>query len=125
MPPKDQVFKIITDLQALAQALGDVADLKEAAARAKADLDSINQTRAQAEAQLRNTKAGLSNAQIENQRRFEQEVFVKQGELKGLAERIDGLRMQARELADEVASKGAQLSAINNSLADARRKLAS
>ena len=125
MPPKDQVLKIIADLQVLAQALGDVSDLREAASRAKADLDSINQTRTQAEAQLRNTQAGLSNAQIENQRRFEQDVFVKQGELKGLTERIQALRTQAKELADEVTEKEMRCRAATISMDEMRRKLAS
>ena len=118
-------MKIIADLQVLAQALGDVSDLREASARAKADLDSINQTRTQAEAQLRNTQAGLSNAQIENQRRFEQDVFVKQGELKGLTERIQALRTQAKELADEVTQKEMRCRAATISMDEMRRKLAS
>jgi hypothetical protein len=125
MPPKDQVLKIIADLNVLAQALSDVSDLREAASRAKADLDSINQTRTQAEAQLRNTQAGLSRAQIENQRRFEQEVFVKQGELKGLAERIEALRAQAKELADDVTDKEMRVRAATISMDDMKRKLAS
>jgi chromosome segregation ATPase len=119
------VNRIIADLQTLAEALGGVSDLQEALARAKADLDSMNAMREQAEGQMREAQAGLTRAQIQNQKQFEQDMFNKQGQLRNLTERVIALEERAKELSDEVGSKGAQLGSIENSLNDARRKLAS
>jgi predicted nucleic acid-binding Zn-ribbon protein len=119
------VDRIIADLSSLSQSLGELSDLKEAVSRAKADLDSMNVMREQAESQMREAQAGLTRAQIQNQKQFENDMFNKQGQLKSLTERVAALEERAKELSDEVGSKGAQLGSIENSLNDARRKLAS
>ena len=116
--------KIIQDLQALAQALGGVSDLGEATARAKADLDSVKQILVQAKAELAETTAGLTRAQVENQRRFELDMFNKQGELKNLTERVEALQEQAKDLTEELRSKGVQMQSIESAMNDARRRLA-
>ena len=124
MPPKSQVEKIIQDLQALAQALGGVSDLGEATSRAKADLESVKQILTQTKAELAETTAGLTRAQVENQRRYELDMFNKQGELKNLTERVEALQEQAKDLTEELRSKGVQMQSIESAMNDARRRLA-
>ena len=124
MPPKSQVEKIIQDLQELAQALGGVSDLGEATSRAKADLESVKQILTQTKAELAETTAGLTRAQVENQRRYELDMFNKQGELKNLTERVEALQEQAKDLTEELRSKGVQMQSIESAMNDARRRLA-
>jgi hypothetical protein len=118
------VEKIIQDLQGLAQALGGVSDLGEATSRAKADLESVKQMLTQAKAELAETTAGLTRAQVENQRRYELDMFNKQGELKNLTERVEALQAQAKGLTEELRSKGVQMQSIESAMNDARRRLA-
>jgi chromosome segregation ATPase len=125
MPPKSDVSEIITRLQKLEQDIGDLVDLEEAVVRAKADLQSVNRGLDQAKAQMAEAQAGLTQVQKDAQKRFEQDMFNKQGSLRDLGDRIKMLEDKAKALSDEVSTKGGQLRAINSSLDDARRKLAS
>ena len=124
MPPKSQVEKIIADLQQLAQALGGVSDLEEATENAQADLDSLNKNLAQARAQMTEAQGLLTKAQAEAQRKYEQDMFIKQGALKSLQDRITALEAREKELTNEVSAKGLQLQSIESGFAEARRRLA-
>ena len=124
MPPKSQVEKIIADLQALAEALGDVSDLEERTSRAKADHESQKQALTQVKAELQDAQSQLSQSQRRMQQQFEQDMFNKQGELKSLTERVKALEVKARELGEEVGMKEGQLRGIHTSMEDARRRLA-
>jgi hypothetical protein len=66
----------------------------------------------------------LSQAQREAQKRFDLDMFTKQGQLKSLTERVAALEKRAGELAEEVNHKGAQLVSIENGFNEARRRLA-
>src|SRR5215472_9517533 len=123
--PQDLLNRIISDLQQLSQQVGDVSDIEERQARAKADLDSLNQARENALAQKNEAETLLSQAQKEAQRRFDTDMFNKQGQLKSLVERIKTLEQRAKELIDDVAAKESQLAAASSSMEDMRRKLAS
>ena len=124
MVKKDLLDKIISDLQALSAAVGDVSDIEERKRRAQADLDSLNQARERANNQKNEAEALLSQAQREAQKRFDLDMFTKQGQLKSLTERVAALEKQAGELAEEVNHKGAQLVSIENGFNEARRRLA-
>ena len=124
MPPKSQVEKIIADLQALAEALGDVSDLEERSSRAKADYDSQQDALRHVKAELQDSQAQLTQSQRRMQQQFEQDMFNKQGELRSLIERVKALEVKARELGDEVSMKEGQLRGISASMEDARRRLA-
>jgi len=123
--PQDLLNRIISELQQLSQQVGDVSDIEERQARAKADLDSLNQARENALAQKNEAETLLSQAQKEAQRRFDTDMFNKQGQLKSLVERIKTLEQRAKELIDDVAAKESQLAAASSSMEDMRRKLAS
>src|SRR5215472_14258375 len=123
MAKKDLLEKIIADLQALSAVVGDVSDIEERRERAQADLDSLNQTREQALAQKTEAETLLSQAQKEAQRRFDQDMFNKQGQLKSLIERVAILQKQVAELSQELESKNGQLASVNGAMADARRRL--
>jgi chromosome segregation ATPase len=123
MAKKDQLDKIIHDLQVLSAAVGDVSDIEERKELAQADLDSLNQARAQALQQKNEAEAMLTQAQRETQRRFDQDMFNKQGQLKSLTERVAALQKQVAELTEELDSKNGQLASVNGAMADARRRL--
>ena len=124
MSPKSLVERIIADLQQLAQALGGVSNLKEATENAQADLDSLNKNLAQARAQMTEAQGLLTKAQAEAQRKYEQDMFIKQGALKSLQDRITALEAREKELTNEVSAKGLQLQSIESGFAEARRRLA-
>ena len=124
MAKKDLLDKIISDLQAASAVVGDLSDLEERKARAQADLDSLNDARSRANDQKNEAEAMLSQAQREAQKRFEADMFTKQGQLKSLTERVAALEKRAGELAEEVNHKGAQLVSIENGFNEARRRLA-
>ena len=124
MAKKDLLERIISDLQAASAVVGDLSDLEERKVRAQADLDSLNQARQRANDLKNEAEAMLSQAQREAQKRFEADMFVKQGQLKSLTERVAALEKQAGELAEEVNHKGAQLVSIENGFNEARRRLA-
>jgi len=124
MAKKDLLERIISDLQAASAVVGDLSDLEERKARAQADLDSLNQARQRAIDLKNEAEAMLSQAQREAQKRFEADMFTKQGQLKSLTERVAALEKQAGELAEEVNHKGAQLVSIENGFNEARRRLA-
>jgi peptidoglycan hydrolase CwlO-like protein len=65
----------------------------------------------------------LTQAQRETQRRFDQDMFNKQGQLKSLTERVSALQKQVAELTEELDSKNGQLASVNGAMADARRRL--
>jgi chromosome segregation ATPase len=125
MPPKSQVEKIIADLQALAEGLGDVSDLEEHSSRARADYDSQKQALAQIRAELQDSRAQLLQSQRLAQQKFEQDMFNKQGELRNLTERVKILEARAKELDGEVGTKEGQLRAASLAMEDMKRKLAS
>jgi len=124
MAKKDLLERIISDLQAASAVVGDLSDLEERKARAQADLDSLNQARQRAIDLKNEAEAMLSQAQREAQKRFEADMFTKQGQLKSLTERVAALEKRAGELAEEVNHKGAQLVSIENGFNEARRRLA-
>ena len=124
MAKKDLLDKIISDLQAASAVVGDLSDLEERKARAQADLDSLNESRTRALNQMNEAEAMLSSAQREAQKRFDLDMFTKQGQLKSLTERVAALEKRAGELAEEVNHKGAQLVSIENGFNEARRRLA-
>jgi chromosome segregation ATPase len=124
MPSKSDISEIIARLQKLEQDMGDFEEAEEAASRAKADLESVNRDLAQAKAQMHEAQAGLTQVQKDAQKRFDQDMYNKQGSIRDLNERIKALEEKAKALNDEVSTKGGQLRAINDSLDDARRKLA-
>ena len=99
-------------------------DLEEAKARAQADLNDVNNRLGRTKAEMAETNAGLTQVQREAQKRFEQDMHAKQGELRNLTERVNSLKKQAEELTEEVRSKGAQLQSIENGFNEARRRLA-
>ena len=123
MPPKSDISDVIARLQKLEQDIGDLDKLEETIKRAKADLESINQATTQARAQMQEAQAGLTQVQREAQRRFDLDMFNKQGALRSLTERLSGLEEKVKELNEEVSVKGRQLQGINDSLNDARRRL--
>ena len=124
MAKKDLLERIISDLQAASAVVGDLSDLEERKARAQADLDSLNQARQRAIDLKNEAESMLSQAQREAQKRFEADMFTKQGQLKSLTERVAALEKQAGELAEEVNHKSAQLVSIENGFNEARRRLA-
>ena len=124
MAKKDLLDKIISDLQALSVAVGDVSDIEERKAAAQADLDELNKARKQALQQRNEAGAMLTQAQQEAQRKFEQDMSVKHGQLKSLTERVAALEKRAGELTKEVDHRGAQLASVNGAMEDARRRLA-
>ena len=124
MAKKDLLERIISDLQAASAVVGDLSDLEERKARAQADLDSLNESRTRALNQMNEAEAMLSSAQREAQKRFDLDMFTKQGQLKSLTERVAALEKRAGELAEEVNHKGAQLVSIENGFNEARRRLA-
>ena len=86
MVPKEQVEKIIADLQVLAEALGGVADMKKMTEAAKADYEDCQRRLSQIKAEVNEASAGLSQVQRQNQKQFEQEVYNRQRELKDLTD---------------------------------------
>ena len=123
MPAQELVDKAVADLQSLSAELKAIGNLEERAVRAKADLDSVSKALSSAKAEMKEVDAGLTVAQKDAQRRFDLDMFTKQGELKELVARIDALKAQAAGLTTEVDTKGQQLSSIIASMNDARRKL--
>jgi chromosome segregation ATPase len=116
--------QLIADLQQLDQQLGDVSDIKEKIARAKADLDSINQTKEQADVRLKESQNLLTKAQADAQRQFEQDMFNKQGMLKSLTERIEAAQKKLTEVTAELDEKESRMRATNNALTEAKKTLA-
>jgi hypothetical protein len=51
-------------------------------------------------------------------------MFIKQGALKSLQDRITALEAREKELTNEVSAKGLQLQSIESGFAEARRRLA-
>src|SRR5215469_12951743 len=125
MSTKDLLSKILADLQQLSQELGDVDNLKEAKARAQADLDDVNARLQRTKNEMNEASAGLNQVQRDAQRRFEQDMFTKQGELRNLTDRVKSLEERAKELSTEVIEGESRLKAVSISMEDARRKLAS
>jgi hypothetical protein len=67
----------------------------------------------------------LTKAQAEAQRRYDQDMFNKQGQLKSLQDRISALEERNKELTDEVTEKEMRVRAASISMEDMKRKLAS
>jgi len=74
---------------------------------------------------MNEASAGLNQVQRDAQRRFEQDMFTKQGELRNLTDRVKSLEERAKELSTEVIEGESRLKAVSISMEDARRKLAS
>jgi chromosome segregation ATPase len=123
MPPKSQVEKIIADLQALAEALGDASSLSELTARAKADYESCQKALKQIKTEVQEAKSGLSQAQSAAEARFKQDMFTKQGELRDLTQRVEAVRTELQKLTIEFNTKTAQLTGINAAVDDVKRRL--
>ena len=66
----------------------------------------------------------LTQAQAEAQRRFDLDMNSKQAQLKNLTERVQALVEREAKLTEEIHAKATQLQAVNNSLNDARQRLA-
>ena len=122
---QDLLNQIISDLQQLSQQVGDVSNIDERVKRAKADLDSLNQARENAVVQKNEAETLLTQAQKEAQRRFDQDMFNKQGQLKSLVERVKALEEKLKALSDDVAAKEGQLRIASMAMEDMKRKLAS
>jgi len=122
---QDLLNRIISDLQQLSQQVGDVSNIDERVKRAKADLDSLNQARENAVVQKNEAETLLTQAQKEAQRRFDQDMFNKQGQLKSLVERVKALEEKLKALSDDVAAKEGQLRIASMAMEDMKRKLAS
>src|SRR5215472_16769618 len=123
--PQDLLNRIISDLQQLSQQVGDVSNIDERVKRAKADLDSLNQARENAVVQKNEAETLLTQAQKEAKRRFDQDMFNKQGQLKSLVERVKALEEKLKALSDDVAAKEGQLRIASMAMEDMKRKLAS
>ena len=123
--PQDLLNRILSDLQQLSQQVGDVSDINERIKRAKADLDSINDTKVRAQGEMQEAQGLLTKAQADAQRRFDQDMFNKQGQLKSLQDRIADLEAKNKELTDEVTEKEMRVRAATISMEDMKRKLAS
>jgi len=67
----------------------------------------------------------LTQAQKEAQRRFDQDMFNKQGQLKSLVERVKALEDKLKVLNEDVATKEGQLRIASMAMEDMKRKLAS
>src|SRR5215469_8222624 len=123
--PQDLLNRIISDLQQLSQRVGDVSDIEERVTRGKADLESLNQARENALAMKNEAETLLTQAQKEAQRRFDQDMFNKQGQLKSLVERVKALEDKLKVLNEDVATKEGQLRIASMAMEDMKRKLAS
>ena len=121
--PKDLIDKAIVALQELSVAVTNLGDLEERVSRAKADIDSMNATTAAAKAQMSETQGMLSRAQADAQRKYDLDIFEKQGQLKSLNDRVEALRKEVAKQTEEYNTKSQQLFSIHNSMEEARRKL--
>jgi|SRR5215472_7781731 len=123
MKPGERAEAIAKELHELAAALTNIDSLQERTSRAKADFESIQQNLDQVKREMASATAGLTQVQVEAQRRHDQDVFNKQGELRGLQERIEALKAKDKELGEELANKSRQLGSINLSVADLKTRL--
>jgi|SRR5215469_4154817 len=123
MKPGERAEAIAKELHELAAALTNIDNLQERASRVKADLTSVQDQLDGAKREMASVTAGLTQAQAEAQRRFDQDTFNKQGELRALQERIDALKAKDKELGEQLADKGRQLGSINSTVADLKSRL--
>jgi chromosome segregation ATPase len=118
------VDRMMNDLRKFREVLTEMDNLEDRRTRSKAECESMEEKAKIIKNELDSATAGLARAQVDNQRRYEQEMFTKQGELRDLNERVGILKMQLTELNVAVTNKGNELAQINSSLAEVKRKFA-
>jgi len=121
---EELVKRVRADLDNLVGTLGNLANLEDRISRAKAECESMEDKAKHIKAELESATAGLARAQVENQRRYEQEMFTKQGELRDLHERTNNMKAKLTAVNQELATKTAELNSINAGLAEVKRKFA-
>ena len=124
MKPVEIVDRMMNDLRKFREVLVEMDNLEDRRTRSKAECESTEEKAKIIKNELASATAGLARAQVDNQRRYEQEMFTKQGELRDLNERVSILKMQLTELNVAVTNKGNELAQINSSLAEVKRKFA-
>jgi chromosome segregation ATPase len=118
-----QIDTIIAGLHKLRDGLATIGDLEERAVRAKADLDSVNKSLAEAKRNLADAQMHLTKAHVDAQRRYEQEIYTKQGQLKDLSSRVDARQVEVTEVENDLNKKRAELNVVNSTVQEARRRL--
>ena len=104
--------------------MGDVSNIQERLSRGKADIESMNNARSQAQSQLQETQSLYTKAQADAQRKFDQDIFTKQGQIKSLTERIADAQKKLDEITAELDEKESRMRATNKFFADAKNSLA-
>ena len=123
MITKQKVDAIIAELQKLSDSLGMISDLEDRASRAQADLDSVNKTLADAKRDLNDTQMNLTKAHVDAQRRYEQEIYTKQGQLRDLTQRLDARQTEVKQVEDDLTAKRSQANVLDHTVQEAKRRL--
>jgi chromosome segregation ATPase len=113
----------LAHIKALADTYAEIADIEEHAARAKADLDSVNRTLAERKAQLAGAESEFARANAAAHKAHEQTMFEKRGELRDLAERVERLREEQATLTDGNRKSEMQLRNFESAIEEAKRRL--
>jgi chromosome segregation ATPase len=113
--------KQLTDLRDAVVAIGDVDAARKTA---EANLNSVQSALGNAKADLAQTKAGLSAAQLANIRVHDEAIFARTKELEDLAERTAVARAEYDEVGVELNSARRQKQEIDDEISLARKKFA-
>jgi chromosome segregation ATPase len=119
---QELVDELIEQLKSIRPHLPALSEAEEAAAVAKAELESTNTKLGEVKKQLADSSAAFTAAQLEVQKKHEEMIYAKQQELKALSDRIKEAESHADELDSQIRSKQSLHSQLEGSIESLRKK---
>jgi chromosome segregation ATPase len=121
---QDKIDSLIADLSAFKDHLTELGDIKAAHNTSEADLKSVQDALASAKKELESSKAGLTTAQIANQKAHDEAIFAKHKELEDITARTTTAKATLDDLNAKINSATTRHKQIEDSLGSLKAKFA-
>lgn len=120
---KAHIDSLISSLTESRDALADIEDLNARKAAAQAELDATTKTLARTKAELESQQAGLNEAQIQNRKNYDRQIFEKNKQLEDVTRRLGIVTTQLETKAAELNSAEERHRQIEDSINALRSRL--
>ncbi len=120
---KDLVKQMMAGLGDLSAKLDETESVEDRLSRGKAELEMTQKALKEAKDELGKATAGLSEAQVANAKRHDEEIFKKQGELRDLVEMHKGLKEEYDSLVAKMKEDKAYYDTLCAGIEAVRQKL--
>jgi chromosome segregation ATPase len=121
---QDKIDSLVADLTELKGKLDELGDLNAAYNAAEHELNDVKAELEAVKTELESGKAGLSTAQVKNQKEHEEAIYNRRKELEALDGKIEKAQAQLGDLNAHINSATTLHQQIENSLNSMRAKFA-